>query len=132
PVPGGGTADGARFAQLPCDPAALNESFAVTHQYGGQYLLHPASSPGQCMDVTGASASDGAAIQQFSCHGGPNQRWEVRYVAGATDVLVHVLSLASGKCLDIPGGSGAAGTLLQQWSCNGFAWQDFFLRPISS
>jgi endo-1,4-beta-xylanase len=32
-------------------------------------------SSGMCLDVPGASSSDGVQIQQYPCHYGPNQQW---------------------------------------------------------
>ena len=53
-------------------------------------------------------------------------------MAGATDILVRVVSVYSNKCLDVTGGSLSAGALVQQWGCNGNRQQDFVLRPIPS
>ena len=32
---------------------------------------------GKCLDVVGASTADQANVQQFTCHGGNNQKWRL-------------------------------------------------------
>jgi hypothetical protein len=71
---------------------------------------------GKCLDVFGASAADGALIDQWSCTGGSNQQWTTRDLGQSRVALV---SKASGKCLDIPAYSTADGVQLQQYTCNG-------------
>jgi microsomal dipeptidase-like Zn-dependent dipeptidase len=70
---------------------------------------------GRCLDVQGGSTSDGAAVLQWPCHGGINQKWHLRPSGPAWEVV----SANSGKCLDVQGGSTAAGANVVQWSCNG-------------
>lgn len=54
------------------------------------------SEGGLCLDVHGAEAGrDGARVQMWTCHGGPNQLWRFE---GAT------LVSAAGGCLDVHGG----------------------------
>ena len=37
---------------------------------------------GRCLDVDGQSTGDGARVQQYTCNGGGNQRWQLRAVEG--------------------------------------------------
>jgi hypothetical protein len=78
---------------------------------------------GKCLDVANWSRSNGAAVNQFDCHGGANQRWYTWQVPGTNKSLV--INDWSGQCLDIPGGSLADGAPLQQFSCHGFGNQQF-------
>jgi len=80
---------------------------------------------GKCLDVYGGSVADGAAVIQWTCHGGPNQQWSLRPYLDAYQVVAG----HSGKCLDVYGGSVADGTAVIQWTCHGGANQQWSLRP---
>jgi len=66
---------------------------------------------GRCLDVPGASQTDGTFLQIWDCHGGTNQQWTL------TDS--SQLTVYGTKCLDVPGHATAAGTKVEIWSCNG-------------
>ncbi len=81
---------------------------------------------GKCLDVVGASTSNGAKLQQHDCVSGyhANQLWNVT-ISGA---FASISSVGSSLCLDLPNGSGADGVTFWQWSCNsGNNNQKFFL-----
>ncbi|MFO0605376.1 MAG: M12 family metallopeptidase [Polyangiales bacterium] len=78
---------------------------------------------GKCMDVADWGRTDGAAVNQFTCHGGANQRWYFWTVPGTSRVLV--INDNSGHCLDIPWGTTNGNELLQQFSCHGEGAQQF-------
>ncbi|WP_199044481.1 BNR-4 repeat-containing protein [Glycomyces salinus] len=82
---------------------------------------------GKCMDVVSGSTENGAEIIQWDCHGGDNQRWELRDVGGG---YFEVVSRASGRCLDVDARSTANGAQVIQWSCNGGTNQQWELRDI--
>ncbi|MFE9722418.1 family 16 glycosylhydrolase [Streptomyces sp. NPDC005794] len=69
---------------------------------------------GMCVDVAGASNSDGTPIQLHDCNGVDAQKWTL-----ADDGSVRAL----GKCLDVQGGSTADGADVQLYTCNGTAAQ---------
>ncbi|MEU4770156.1 ricin-type beta-trefoil lectin domain protein [Actinosynnema sp. NPDC023794] len=69
---------------------------------------------GRCLDVTGASQTNGAKAQLWNCNSQANQRWTL---TSAAELRVY-----GGKCLDLPSNS-AAGTQAQIWDCNGAANQ---------
>jgi hypothetical protein len=72
---------------------------------------------GLCADVTGASTTRGAFVQQFACgNGKPNQTWTLKSVGTNTFNLV---SVNSGLCMDVSGASTANGARIIQWTCNG-------------
>jgi type 1 glutamine amidotransferase len=101
---------------------------------------------GKCVDVNGASTTDGTKIQLWTCNGGTNQQWTrsgntlralgecmtadgaqvqlsactgsgaQNWTAGANGALVNPQST---KCLDANGGSTADGTQLIIWTCHG-------------
>lgn len=92
-----------------------------------------ASHSSKCIEVTGQSTSDGAAVKQNACvAGATNQRWVDLPLPASTPAgapLRHLLmNLNSGKCLDRPNGNVANGTLLQQHTCHAGAAQIFIAR----
>jgi hypothetical protein len=93
-------------------------SFSATATSGGGT---PRTGPitgigGKCVDVAGASPTDGTQIQLFTCNGTGAQQWTV-----GTDGTVTAL----GKCLDVAGGGTANGTKVQLFTCNGSAAQQW-------
>jgi hypothetical protein len=66
---------------------------------------------GRCLDVPGASQTEGTNVQIWDCHGGTNQQWTL------TDN--NQLTVYGNKCLDVPGHATTAGTRPVLWSCNG-------------
>jgi hypothetical protein len=66
---------------------------------------------GRCIDVPGASLSNGTQAQLWDCDSGTNQRWT--YTA-SRELRVH-----GSKCLDANGRGTTNGTALIVWDCNG-------------
>ncbi|MDP4501883.1 ricin-type beta-trefoil lectin domain protein [Nonomuraea turcica] len=66
---------------------------------------------GRCLDVTGASQTNGAQAQIWDCNGQPNQQW--------TSTTAGELRVYGGKCLDVNGAGTADGTTVIIWDCNG-------------
>ncbi|MEU9836762.1 ricin-type beta-trefoil lectin domain protein [Streptosporangium sp. NPDC048047] len=66
---------------------------------------------GRCLDVSGASQSNGAQIQIWDCNGQANQKW--------TPTSAGELRVYGGKCLDVTGAGTADGTAVTIWDCNG-------------
>lgn len=81
------------------------------------------------MDVSDASASDGAPVIQWPSNGGANQRWTPTEVA---DNLYTLTDVNSGLCLDVPDHSTAGGVQLEQWACNGGTNQQWALDLVGS
>ncbi|KAF6263528.1 ricin B lectin domain-containing protein [Scenedesmus sp. NREL 46B-D3] len=63
-----------------------------------------------CVDAP--NWNNGARAYLFPCHGGNNQRFELR-----TDGSLRWPG--TNKCLDVNGGTSADGTAVQVWDCNG-------------
>ena len=72
---------------------------------------------GRCLDVPGASQTDGTYLQIWDCTGGTNQLWTL---TGGNQLTVY-----GGKCLDVPGHATTAGTRVEIWACNGGANQQW-------
>lgn len=126
-------ADGAdQFGRCVLNPAGVDLSFDAGRQLGlnpGQnewvtvsFAWEPirnrvqAVHSGKSMDVQSGSTADGAAVIQWSSHGGQNQQWRFdRLDNGA----YRIVSIFSGKVLDVNGGSQADGAPVIQWSWHG-------------
>ncbi|SEG10128.1 Ricin-type beta-trefoil lectin domain-containing protein [Actinacidiphila yanglinensis] len=65
---------------------------------------------GKCVDVAGASSTNGAAVQLNDCNGTTAQQWTV----GSDGTLK-----ALGKCMDVSSAGTANGTKVQLYDCNG-------------
>ncbi|KUL27816.1 chitosanase [Actinoplanes awajinensis] len=65
---------------------------------------------GKCIDVAGASSTNGAAIQLYDCNNSAAQQWSV----GNTDQTIRSL----GKCLDVTAAATANGAKIQLYDCN--------------
>jgi hypothetical protein len=108
-------------------PAALAVVTAVLAALAAMLVATPAqaatSGPlrgvgsNRCLDVPGASQTDGTSLQLYDCWGGTNQQWTL------TDS--NQLTVYGSKCLDVPGHATTAGTRVQIWSCSGGANQQW-------
>jgi hypothetical protein len=84
--------------------------------------------------VFGGSDADGVPVVQWTCHGGDNQVFELRQLAGS-DGYVQVVAEHSGKCLDVVGQSRDEGAPIQQFECRdeateaGYGNQSWKLTP---
>ncbi|WP_211592593.1 ThuA domain-containing protein [Microbispora sp. H10836] len=65
----------------------------------------------RCLDVNGASQSNGATVLIWDCNGQNNQKW--------TSTSASELRVYGNKCLDVNGGGTANGTAVIIWDCNG-------------
>jgi hypothetical protein len=72
---------------------------------------------GKCVDVAGASAANGTAVQLYDCNGSAAQSW----TSGSGDNTLRAL----GKCLDVAAAGTANGALIQLYDCNGTAAQQW-------
>lgn len=81
----------------------------------GRYTLHAAHS-NLCLDVPSSSPSNYVQLQQWTCHGGSNQQFDLSYAGNGR---YEVRATHSGKCVDLNGGWTHEGNEVQQYSCNG-------------
>ncbi|QFU89876.1 RICIN domain-containing protein [Amycolatopsis sp. YIM 10] len=102
------------FTQFGSDPVP-----PVKPEPGAWYRLVAAHS-GKTLDVSGASTSAGAVVQQWSAHGGPNQQFDFldsggghyRIRARHSGLVLQVANTASGADITQQPDTGAAS---QQW-----------------
>lgn len=82
----------------------------------------------KCLDVSQASRAEGAAVQQWSCHGGANQVWLVRHKGNGQ----HEIVLSnSDLCLDVQYASLANRAHLIQFRCHGGTNQRFLVDMVN-
>ncbi len=84
---------------------------------GGSGTVLRGVGSGRCLDVPGASQTDGTFLQIWDCGGNANQRWTL----GSGNQL----TVYGNKCLDVPGHATATGTRVEIWTCNGGANQQW-------
>jgi len=73
-VSGASLDNGADVVQQPCGGYQGNRLWYVLPESGSYGIVRNLNS-NKCLDVRDVSQSDGAAIQQWDCHGGGNQQW---------------------------------------------------------
>ncbi|WP_033297875.1 pectinesterase family protein [Streptomyces atroolivaceus] len=93
---------------------------------GGVYQLVVKKS-GKCIDVPGASAANGALLQQWGCTEGA--AWQQFTLAADGSGRYRLVNKQSGKCVDVPDYSKVSGVQLQQWGCAGQTNQQWTLTP---
>jgi O-glycosyl hydrolase len=72
---------------------------------------------GRCLDVTGASQTNGTGVIIWDCEGTANEQW--------THQANGSLTVYGSKCLDVPGHATTPGTGVVIWDCNGGANQQW-------
>jgi len=83
---------------------------------------------GMCVEVAGASATDGASVVQGNCVGRAHQSVFFQLVVPTTDIYTMEF-VHSGSCLTVDGGGVTSGTPLIQDICSGTTAQQFKLLP---
>lgn len=81
----------------------------------------------KCLDVAFGSTANGARVIQFGCHGGDNQKWNIR---PAGHGMFEIIAQHSGKCLDVHQGSLQDRAAIIQFDCHGQSNQRFFIERI--
>jgi alpha-galactosidase len=66
---------------------------------------------GRCLDVVGASQTNGTQVNIWDCHNQSNQQW--------TSTAAGELRVYGNKCLDVNNNGTANGTTVLIWDCNG-------------
>ncbi|RGA04468.1 PKD domain-containing protein [Microbispora triticiradicis] len=94
----------------PSPSPSASPSASPTPPAGGTTSIKGVPS-GRCLDVNGASQTNGATVLIWDCNGQNNQKWTS---TSATELRVY-----GNKCLDVNGGGTADGTAVIIWDCNG-------------
>ncbi|GAB1818808.1 lectin [Herbidospora sp. RD11066] len=82
------------------------------------------SASSRCLDVNGASQTNGALAQIWDCNGQSNQQW--------TATSSGELRVYGSKCLDVSGAGTADGSAVLIWDCNGQNNQKWTLNSNGS
>jgi hypothetical protein len=125
-VYGASAADGANVQQYPCAKAE-NQGWYMRDagiSNGTQYWSIVSKGSGKCLDVYKYGTDNGVNVQQWTCHGGDNQKWSV---TDNGDGYVTIKNKNSGRCLDVSGVSKTDGANIQQWGCTGRGNQSWFI-----
>ena len=91
---------------------------------------------GKCLDVKASHAgqTNGRNVQQYPCHGGSNQLWEIVPDGSHVEFIVD----HSNKCLHASQGQGSLirpfrrEGLLEQWDCDNDDWQKWLLTVVAT
>ncbi|MET9390613.1 RICIN domain-containing protein [Streptomyces sp. NPDC006624] len=63
----------ATVTQENCDASAAGQQWSVTTT--GSYVIVRSRATGECLDVSGGSTANSAALITYTCNGGTNQQW---------------------------------------------------------
>ncbi|WP_259403396.1 MULTISPECIES: lectin [unclassified Microbispora] len=94
----------------PSTTPSSTPSSTPTGPSGGTNSLRGVAS-NRCLDVNGASQTNGATVLIWDCNGQNNQKW--------TSTSASELRVYGNKCLDVNGAGTADGTAVIIWDCNG-------------
>lgn len=97
---------------------------------------------GKCLDVENGSVNDQANVQQYTNHGGDNQRWLLKPIWPLVDIAIPVayafhpvfmiLNGHSGKCLDVENASLQDQANVQQYEPHYGLNQQWIMVPRGS
>ncbi|MFD9033357.1 RICIN domain-containing protein [Streptomyces sp. NPDC059567] len=72
----------------------------------------------QCLEVADWSKANGAAVRQWPCTGGDNQKWARWWRSDQPTDAHYYINVNSGKCLEIGGWGRNNGATANQWDCH--------------
>ncbi|MCZ0983381.1 RICIN domain-containing protein [Streptomyces diastatochromogenes] len=98
---------------LSAAPAQAAGSF----YYIGTVTIRPDHS-GQCLEVADWSTANGAAVRQWPCTGGANQKWHRFWRSDNPEGSYYYVNVHSNKCLEIGGWGRNDGATANQWDCH--------------
>jgi hypothetical protein len=93
---------------------------------GPEYAGVVAQHSNKCLDVPHGNPVNHVVIQQYSCHGGPAQRWRFTHFGNG---YYQIQSVLTGKCLNVPLSSAANALAVEQYSCQGSFNQQWAYDP---
>ena len=102
---------GIQMTQRTCR-GGLDEQWTLHAVTGGYKIV--SSRSGLCLEVAGASKTNGAAVRQWTCTGKSNQTWQPKPRSSWTALVAK----HSGKCMEVKGSSRNDGAPLIQSSCS--------------
>jgi beta-galactosidase len=122
-IVGNGTANSVNAEIRTCN-GSVGQSFTIASVATGYYAIKNTNSL-KCLDVTGQSTADGAAVIQYTCNSSSlNQQWSFTDLTGGFERLT---AHHSGKVAEVNSGGTADGTTIVQRTWNGATYQQFQL-----
>lgn len=96
---------------------------------GGGFFEIRNRNSNKCLEISGWTTADGAALGQWDCFGGDHQKWIIAPTAGTSGNfdLINKFSL---KSADVAGAATYNGARVQQWGHNSANNQRFVLRQV--
>lgn len=85
---------------------------------------------GKCIDVSGSSQANNAAIIQYTCHGGNNQKMRFEQFPGSDTYILRFQH--SQMCVEIPNNNSNNGTDIRQAQCHANKNQRWRLADIGA
>jgi hypothetical protein len=120
------TANGSVIEQQPIMGTADQHWLLMATATAGTYQIVNAQSQ-TCLDVNGASTSDGATVWIWSCGTATSQQWILK---SAGSNFYNIVNGNSMSCLDLSNGGTAPGTAIFQYKCNGGTNQEWFFTQV--
>jgi hypothetical protein len=87
---------------------------AALYATSGQAAQITGAGSGECFDIPHGLVADGSPVNQFHCHGSPNEQWTISN---------GQISGLGGSCLDVMGSAPTDGAQIIIVACNGRASQ---------
>src|SRR5262249_32813380 len=102
-VPEGTLANTIQIVQQPCDPVAIPSTYLVYHDRRPEDYRIVNRQSEKCLNVRYGSMDNSAPVDQYDCQYPQqwNDAWRIRYVSGAHNPVLEIVSAGSGKCLDV-------------------------------
>jgi hypothetical protein len=84
------------------------------------YMSQQVDKKTMCLDALGLGTVAGTKLIFHACHGGRNQVFNVKPIAGASAAkpLMVLEGQDSKLCMDVPRGNAGSGVVLQLWNCD--------------
>jgi hypothetical protein len=99
-----------------------------TNLQAGVYQITNVNS-GKCLDVANNSTANNAAIQQWTCGAGDNQKWRIEPVGTG---LYKLTAVHSGRVMGVGASGMADGTKVVQWDSVNVADQKWYIQASGS
>jgi galactose oxidase len=95
----------------------------------GGYQIVSVATPGQCLNISGASTTAGAAVAVSACSsaGVAGEIWSATAVGSNFNFVAN----QSQMCMDVTGRSTANGAAVIQWTCSGQTNQLWAMQPVA-
>ncbi len=128
-VPWGSPYDHAPVNVFPCHYGPAQRLW-MDQRVSSSFPRFVLESSGRCMDAPGAQQTSGLDEQQYGCHSGTNQQFELTLWGDAQGgwKLRPLHARSRNLCLSVDGGVAASGRPTEQRTCTGSADQRWFPR----